>query len=245
VSNDVYILRPTPNFISNSYDASPLITVENQHVADAGNLSSKFVHDPPLCEECRIKRCVAYTPVACVILNERFYRKTDYDLTEITIRVLGGEDPDPTPDTYTKNPVMIDSRQTTILTYRSRNAEPQRQSKRIRTVKRRVRRIGISKSMSVKDIKLQVCHALRITEGPPFSHARVLVVAARRAGHSDHLSTAVLSRPRAVGQQRERGGAEHPSQRHPRPARGRGERRAPRDGHGDAVPTARGGRRRV
>lgn len=99
------------------------------------------------------------------ILNA-FYRKTDYDLTEITIRVLGGEDPDPTPETYTKNPVMIDSRQTSILTYRSRNVEPQRQSKRIRTVKRRVQRIGISKQMSVKDIKLLVCHVLGITEAP-------------------------------------------------------------------------------
>jgi ubiquitin carboxyl-terminal hydrolase 48 len=97
-------------------------------------------------------------PGTCNIV-ESLYRKMDYDLTEITIRVLGSEDPDPTPETYTKNagPVMIDSRQTSILTYRSRNVEqPQRQSKRIRTVRRRVRRIGISKQMSVKDIKLLV-----------------------------------------------------------------------------------------
>jgi hypothetical protein len=140
---------------------------------------------------------------------ECFHRKTDYDLTEITIRVLGGEDPDPTPETYSKNPVMIDSHQTSILTYRSRNAEPQRQSKRIRTVKRRVRQIGISKQMSVKDIKLLVCHALSITDAL-FSCSYGL--AARGAGHPDHLSTAVLSRSRAVGQQRERGDAEHPSQ---------------------------------
>ncbi|KAI9508309.1 cysteine proteinase [Russula earlei] len=128
------------------YDASPLITVENQHIANDGIFSSKFIHEPPLCEECRIKR------------------KTDYDLTEITIRVLGGDDSDPTPESYTKNPgpVMIDSRQTSILTYRSRNAGPQRQSKRIRTVKRRVRRIGISKQMSVKDIKLLLQEELNI-----------------------------------------------------------------------------------
>lgn len=141
---------------------------------------------------------------------ECFRRKTDYDLTEITIRVLGGEDPDPTPETYTNNPVMIDTRQTSILTYRSRNVEPQRQSKRIRTVKRRVRQIRISKQMSVKDIKLRVCHALSITEDLLFF--MLALVAARGAGHSDHLSTAVLSRPRAVGQQRERGGAEHPGE---------------------------------
>ena len=93
---------------------------------------------------------------------ESLCRKTDYELTEVTIRVLGSEDPDPTPETYTRDsgPIMVDNRQTSILTYRSRNAEPQRQSKRIRTVKRKVRRIGISKQMSVKDIKLLVCHAI-------------------------------------------------------------------------------------
>ncbi|KAI0293067.1 hypothetical protein BC826DRAFT_1016774 [Russula brevipes] len=140
------VRRPDWDALEELYDASPLITVENQHVADGGILSSKFIHDPPLCEECRIKR------------------KMDYDLTEITIRVLGSEDPDPTPESYTRNPgpIMIDTRQTSILTYRSRNVEPRRQSKRIRTVKRRVRRIGISKQMSVKDIKLLLQEELDI-----------------------------------------------------------------------------------
>ncbi|KAH9998092.1 cysteine proteinase [Russula compacta] len=140
------VRRPDWDTLEELYDASPLIAVENQHVADGGILNSKFIHDPPLCEECRVKR------------------KTDYDLTEITIRVLGGEDPDPTPEAFTKNPgpVMVDHRQTSILTYRSRNAGPQRQSKRIRTVKRRVRRIGISKQMSVKDIKLLLQEELDI-----------------------------------------------------------------------------------
>lgn len=97
---------------------------------------------------------------------ESLHRKTDYDLTEVTIRVLGSEDPDPTPENYTKNqgPIMVDTRQTSILTYRCRNVEPQRQSKRIRTVRRRVRRIGISKQMSVKDIKLLVRQALSVAE---------------------------------------------------------------------------------
>lgn len=123
---------------------------------------------------------------------ESLYRKTDYDLTEITIRVLGGDDPDPTPETYTKipGPVMVDSRQTSILTYRSRNAGPQRQSKRIRTVKRRVRRIGISKQMSVKDIKLLVCHAQH-KQGSIF--IMLVLVVAGGVRHPDHLSAAVLS----------------------------------------------------
>lgn len=127
-----------------------------------------------------IRRCAksvglsgaCFRPGTCNIV-ESFHRKMDYDLTEITIRVLGSEDPDPTPETYTKNagPIMIDSRQTSILTYRSRNVEPQRQSKRIRTVKRRVRRIGISKEMSVKDIKLLVRRTLTTAE-TPFSRLR-------------------------------------------------------------------------
>lgn len=125
-----------------------------------------------------------FTPSGRPRADECFYRKTDYDLTEITIRVLGGEDPDPTPETYTKNPgpIMVDNRQTSILTYRSRNAEPQRQSKRIRTVKRRVRRIGISKQMSVKDIKLLVCHVLGIAEAFSFFiNARCCLVSCRRS----------------------------------------------------------------
>ncbi|KAH9981004.1 hypothetical protein BGW80DRAFT_1267806 [Lactifluus volemus] len=123
------IRRPDWDTLEELYDASPLIMVENRQVADSGMLGSKFIHDPPLCEECRIKR------------------KTDYDLTEVTIRVLGSEDPDPTPENYTKSqgPIM-----------------PQRQSKRIRTVRRRVRRIGISKQMSVKDIKLLLQEELDI-----------------------------------------------------------------------------------
>jgi ubiquitin carboxyl-terminal hydrolase 48 len=132
-------------------------------------------------------------PGTCNIV-ESLHRKMDYDLTEITIRVLGSEDPDPTPETYTKNagPVMIDSRQTSILTYRSRNVEqPQRQSKRIRTVRRRVRRIGISKQMSVKEIKLLVRRTLSTAEACVSCPCCLVAGGAR---HSDHLPAAVLPR---------------------------------------------------
>jgi hypothetical protein len=153
----------------------------------------------------------AYSRPATCNVVESFHRKMDYDLTEITIRVLGSEDPDPTPETYTKDPgpVMIDSRQTSILTYRSRNTEPQRQSKRIRTVKRRVRRIGISKQMSVKDIKLLVRSTLSTAE--VFILMPVFIVT-RGPRHSDHLPAAVLPRPRVDRQQCECGCLEHPSQ---------------------------------
>jgi len=153
--------------------------------------------------------CASGQPHA-MSLTAFLHRKMDYDLTEITIRVLGSEDPDPTPETYTKDPgpVMIDSRQTSILTYRSRNAEPQRQSKRIRTVKRRVRRIGISKQMSVKDIKLLVRSTLSTAEVFFIFLCRFIVTAGTR--HSDHLPAAVLSRSRVDRQQRECGCLEHP-----------------------------------
>ncbi|KAF8257436.1 hypothetical protein EI94DRAFT_1758186 [Lactarius quietus] len=147
LDRSVCLIRlPDWDALEDLYNAAPLITVENRHIADGGVIGTKFIHDPPLCEECRIKR------------------KTDYQLTEVTIRVLGSEDPDPTPETYTRDsgPIMVDNKQTSILTYRSRNAEPQRQSKRIRTVKRKVRRIGISKQMSVKDIKLLLQEELSI-----------------------------------------------------------------------------------
>lgn len=154
----------------------------------------------------------AYSRQATWNVVESPHRKMDYDLTEITIRVLGSEDPDPTPDTYTKDPgpVMVDNRQTSILTYRSRNAEPQRQSKRIRTVKRRVRRIGISKQMSVKDIKLLVRSALSPAEAVFF--LMLVFIVTRGSRHSDHLPAAVLPGPRVDRQQRECGCPEHPSQ---------------------------------
>jgi hypothetical protein len=168
------------------------------------------------------------TPAYRLHAVESLRRKTDYELTEVTIRVLGSDDPDPTPETYTRDsgPIMVDNRQTSILTYRSRNAEPQRQSKRIRTVKRKVRRIGISKQMSVKDIKLLVCHV----------HFYAIIVCilthclrslvAGRTEHSHDLPAAVLSGSRVDGQQRERGDPGDPGQRRPRLARGAGERRA-------------------
>ena len=52
---------------------------------------------------------------------ESLRRKTDDDLelTEVTIRVLGSIDQDPTPETYTRDfgPIMVDNRQMSTLTY--------------------------------------------------------------------------------------------------------------------------------
>jgi hypothetical protein len=50
-------------------------------------------------------------PAACNII-ESFHRRMDYDLMDITIHILGNEDSNPTPETYTKDPgsVMIDHR---------------------------------------------------------------------------------------------------------------------------------------
>jgi hypothetical protein len=76
---------------------------------------------------CRYAKSVglsgAYPQPAMCNIIESFHRKMDYNLTDTTICVLGSEDPDPTPETYTKDPgpVMIDNHQTSILTYRSPN----------------------------------------------------------------------------------------------------------------------------
>ncbi|KAI0044824.1 cysteine proteinase [Auriscalpium vulgare] len=130
------------------YDAGPLIQIENR----TSNIDYdwaprlRFVHEPAVCEGCRIKR------------------KSDYDVTEITVRILDREEPDPNPSSAATAVAALPPRrtplldgQTSIVTYRSRNANggPQRQSQRLRSLaKRKELRLGISKDMSVKDLKL-------------------------------------------------------------------------------------------
>ncbi|KAI0064483.1 cysteine proteinase [Artomyces pyxidatus] len=131
------------------YDVGPLIAIENRSVLEDGILRSRFVYKPELCGVCRIKR------------------KSNYEVTHVTIRILGDDDADPTPQTFTKErtaPVpTIDGRQTSIVTYGTRKTAPQRQSKRIRSVaKRKEMKLAISKEMSVKDIKLMLQDELDI-----------------------------------------------------------------------------------
>ena len=98
------------------------------------------------------------------------FRRTSFDMTEITVRVLGPADPTPTPETYTdepNQPVKTGSAvQTTLLTYGKRgNAEGSRKSKRIRQVREhgKRRKFIITKTMTIKDLKIMAsaswtCH---------------------------------------------------------------------------------------
>lgn len=92
-------------------------------------------------------------------------------MTEITVRVLGPGDPTPTPETYNDEPMHVAKPgppvQTTLLTYSKRsNAEGSRKSKRIRQVREhgKRRKFTITKSMTVKDLKIMVSAFLA---GPP------------------------------------------------------------------------------
>jgi hypothetical protein len=80
-------------------------------------------------------------------------------MTELTIRILRTEDPDPTPESYTGSTPGHPAQQT-LITYGSRMAGPVRQSRRIRQVKEagRKRKITITQTMSLKDLKVQVSH---------------------------------------------------------------------------------------
>lgn len=80
-------------------------------------------------------------------------------MTELTIRVLRAEDPNPTPETYAaRSSEKQEPAQSTLITYGSRKAGALRQSRRIRQGKElgRRRKVTITRTMTVKDLKVQV-----------------------------------------------------------------------------------------
>ena len=94
-------------------------------------------------------------------------------MTEITVRVLGPGDPTPTPETYNEEPIQAVKPgppvQTTLLTYSKRcNTEGSRKSKRIRQVREhgKRRKFTITKSMTVKDLKVMVSMFLPTSFSP-------------------------------------------------------------------------------
>lgn len=94
-------------------------------------------------------------------------------MTEITVRVLGPNDPIPTAQTYIEEPVQpAKSGQTTLLTYSKKQSEGYRKSKRIRQVREygKRRKITITKAMSVKELKVMVCALVF-----PHRHRNVLI----------------------------------------------------------------------
>ncbi|KAF8843558.1 cysteine proteinase [Paxillus ammoniavirescens] len=130
------------------YTCGSVVAVEKRIVEDPmGVFDSKFVHETPVCHDCRLKR------------------RLDYDLTDITVRFLsvktgtGGDADVAAPqqrsgEDVKREPVHLGSR-TTAGT---------RQSKRIRQGRERRddTKLRVSKSMTIKDIKVQLHETLKI-----------------------------------------------------------------------------------
>ncbi|KAG9318845.1 hypothetical protein JVU11DRAFT_949 [Chiua virens] len=125
------------------YNCGRVVAVEKKSVEDSvGVLDAKFVHDTPVCHECRLKR------------------RRDYNLTDITVRFLaskpvaGGE--------HDEGPQR--GSQPTKQESGLRATGGTRQSKRIRQGRDRQEytQLRISKSTTVKDIKIQLHTSLKI-----------------------------------------------------------------------------------
>ncbi|OCH88183.1 cysteine proteinase [Obba rivulosa] len=134
-SSVAIVKRSDWDILENLYPGGPLIAVENR----GGTLE----HDLPVCDECRRRR------------------SSTFDITDITIRILGPKDPIPTADSYSEESFQDRPRplhQSSLLTYGSRKAGGLRQSTRIRQVKAlgKRRRVTVTKDMSVKDLKILV-----------------------------------------------------------------------------------------
>ncbi|KAF9820152.1 hypothetical protein IEO21_01585 [Rhodonia placenta] len=123
-----------------SYSAGPLIAVENT--------GGRMDHDIAICQDCRLKR------------------KSDFDMTEITVRILGAKDPIPTSGSCTEESVQVSQQHLgprPITTYGSRKAGGLRQSNRIRQGRQvKQRRVTITKAMTVKDLKVSLQEELNV-----------------------------------------------------------------------------------
>jgi len=137
-SSVALIRRSDWDLIEDLYSAGPLIAVEN---TGAG-----LKHDLAICGECRLKR------------------KSDYDVTEITVRVLSKSDSILNSHSEESSQQIKYKPPTAIMTYGSRKVGGLRQSNRIRQGKDQGRRcrVTIMKTMSVKDLKLLLQEELDI-----------------------------------------------------------------------------------
>lgn len=120
------------------YSCGPLISME---YADG-----RWKHEPAVCEGCRLKR------------------KSAYEKTELTIRILRASDPAPTPEAYAKQLSQPAEVRPAVVTYGSKKVGNLRQSKRIRQVKElgRRKKLTISPNTTVKDLKVQIQAELEI-----------------------------------------------------------------------------------
>ena len=89
-------------------------------------------------------------------------RKSAFDVTEITVRILGPGTPTPSPESYVEEQTTGRAADLTgfpaLVTYGSKKTSGLRQSRRIKEVKDRSkrRRVTITSEMSVKDLKVLV-----------------------------------------------------------------------------------------
>ncbi|KAG1827163.1 cysteine proteinase [Suillus subaureus] len=124
------------------------ITLEKKLVENPPNVfDTKFEHDIPVCHDCRSKR------------------RSNYDVAEITVRLLSGKNA--SKDVVTqenKSHKSEENGQHPQMAYGSNRTFGTRQSKRIRESKDGVekKRITVSKSTTVKDIKVMLYEALKI-----------------------------------------------------------------------------------
>ncbi|KAH9934725.1 cysteine proteinase [Fomitopsis serialis] len=137
MDTSVAIIKRTDwNTIEELYSGDPLIAIENT--------GARIEHELSVCAPCRLKR------------------KSTFDVTELTIRILGRGAPTPTPETYseemTAGRVAETAKPSTLITYGSRKAPALRQSSRIRQVKEhgKRRRVTVTSAMSVKDLKVML-----------------------------------------------------------------------------------------
>lgn len=87
-------------------------------------------------------------------------RQSTFETAEINVRVLKPSDPLPTPETLNKDIPSggLIAQQPFPITYGSRKVNGVRQSKRIRQVngQNKRRKLGITKEMTVKELKVEV-----------------------------------------------------------------------------------------
>ena len=99
--------------------------------------------------------------------NRRLYRRSTFETTVITVRILRPTDPVPTPESFNQSfqtsqtalePGISRPRQPGLITYGSRKVNGIRQSKRIRQVNGHDKKakVTINREMTVKALKIEV-----------------------------------------------------------------------------------------
>src|SRR6267154_1515440 len=135
------------------YPCRSPITLEKKLVENPPNVfDTKFVHDIPVCHDCRSKRWALLVIFSSKCLNAP-HRRSNYEFAEITVRLSSGKNA--AKDVVTQEDKIHkseESGQPHQTTYGSHRAFGTRQSKRIRESKDTVekKQITVSKLTTVK-----------------------------------------------------------------------------------------------